>query len=201
MNPAWSQFLMLATLLGCLGLVIWIGSRAVRRRSVGRIAGVLVGAIAVYSAALVGASFMAGTSSLRPGDTKCFDEWCASMLAAYVGPADHDVTVQTRLTNHGRRNQRSILARAFIDSGGKRSWPQNAQDLHATVPGGESVDVSLLFIHTGPLRSPRFVVTEAASGDVTPGLIVIGDESSLFHPLAGWSLSLESSTAPAPLAL
>ncbi|HSO94242.1 MAG TPA: hypothetical protein VLS53_07230, partial [Candidatus Dormibacteraeota bacterium] len=136
---------------------------------------------------LVGASATTGMTTLKTGEAKCFDEWCAAMLGAQAGSTG-TVDVRVRLENHGRGAQRSVLARAFIESGGQRYGPHNPEDLHILVPGGGSVDVAFIFNAPVQPASARFVVTEAASGELTPGVVVIGDESSPFHPIAGWSL-------------
>jgi hypothetical protein len=127
-------------------------------------------------------------NTLKTGDIKCFDEWCAAMLGAQATGSPGTIEVRVRLDNHGRGAQRSILARAFVDAGAKRYWPQNPEDLHVSVPGQDSVAVRFVFTIPPSLSTGRFVVTEAASGELTPGVIVIGDESSPFHALSGWPL-------------
>ena len=145
--------------------------------------------LVLYLVALVGVGVTSHATNLKPGDTKCFDEWCAGMLTYQPGVSQATATVKVRLHNHGRRAQRSNLARAFIEAGGRRIWERNPDDLQVLVPGEVSVDVQLNFAIPARLASPRFVVTEAASGSLTPGVIVIGDESSPFHPIAGWPLN------------
>jgi hypothetical protein len=110
------------------------------------------------------------------------------MVSYRAGASPSTLAVEVRLENHGRRAQKSVLARAFVEAGGQRIWPQNPHDLQVLVPPRGSVNVRLLFTVRARLGSPRFVVTEAASGELTPGLIVIGDESSPFHAIAGWPL-------------
>ena len=198
MNPAGPQYLVLLVLATGVVLLAWIAVRASRRRSVSRIAGVLVGLVAVYSAGLLGTSLLVVAPVLRPGDTKCFDEWCATMLGAQTGPARDQVTVHVRLANQGRRPQKSVLARAFIESRGKRSWPLNPDVLQTPVPGGGSFDIRLLFALSPYAPSPHFVVTEAASGSVSPGIVIIDDESSPFHSLAGWPVSLSDAATAGP---
>jgi hypothetical protein len=137
----------------------------------------------------VGVGVTSPANNLKTGDIKCFDEWCAGMLTYRPDVSQATATVNVRLDNHGRRTQKSVLARAFIQSGGQRIWPQNPGDLQVLVPAEGSVDVQLNFAIPARLASPRFVVTAAASGSLTPGVIVIGDESSPFHPIAGWLLN------------
>ena len=179
---------MLLVGLATIVLGVSIAIRLVARRPWGRLVAVLVGLLFVYGAALLGASATTGTSPLKTGDLKCFDEWCAAMLGAQAAGSTGTVEVRVRLENHGRGAQRSVLARAFIESGGQRFWPLNPEDLHILVPGGGSLEVKFVFNVPVQVASARFVVTEAASGELTPGVVVIGDESSPFHPIAGWSL-------------
>jgi hypothetical protein len=188
-NPGGPQLLMLLMVLATVILVVMVTIRASGRRPVGRLVAILGGLVLLYAIAVVGVSAASGTTNLKPGDGKCFDEWCASMLGAQAGASPRTVAVQVRLENHGRRAQKSVLARAFVDAGGERIWPQNPDDLQVLVPAKGSLDVRFRFSLPTQLASPRFVVTEAASGELTPGLIVIGDESSPFHTLAGWPLS------------
>jgi len=48
--------------------------------------------------------------------------------------------------------------------------------------------VTLNFDLPPQVEPARFVITEAASGTPTPGILVIGDESSPFHSISGWPL-------------
>jgi hypothetical protein len=102
--------------------------------------------------------------------------------------AQAGLMIRVRLENHGRRAQRSTLARAFIEAGGRQLWPHNPDALQVMVPPGQDLDLDLDFDLPPTLEQARFVISEAASGTPTPGVVVIGDESSPFHPLAGWAL-------------
>jgi hypothetical protein len=179
---------MLLVVLAAIVLGVWIAVRLVARRPWGRLVALLLGLLLVYAGALLGVSAASGMSTLKTGDIKCFDEWCAAMLGAQATGSSRTIEVRVRIENHGRGVERSILARAFVDSGSKRYWPKNPEDLHVSVPGQGSVDVRLVFTIPASLSTGRFVVTEAASGELTPGVIVIGDESSPLHPLSGWPL-------------
>jgi hypothetical protein len=188
-NAAGPQLLMLMTVVVSIGLGIWIAGRLVARRRAGPFVAILAGLLLLYAAALLVVSAASSTTTLKTGDMKCFDEWCATMLDAEAGASQNTLAVQVRLENHGRGAQRSVLARAFVEAAGQRYWPRNPDVLHIVVPGGGSVVVRLVFARPTQLASARFVVTEAASGELTPGLIVIGDESSPFHSIAGWPLN------------
>ena len=188
MNPAAPQLLMLMVVAAALTLLVWIAVRAIRGRSIRLPVAVLSGLVAVYLGGLLGASAASRAADLKPGALKCFDEWCAGPVAADVASGQPGLVVQIRLENHGRKAQRSILARAFIEAGGRRLPPRNPDALQVLVPPGQALELNLDFDLPPRLDESRFVVTEAASGALTPGLIVIGDEASPFHPLAGWPL-------------
>jgi len=188
-NAAGPRLLMLMMVVVSIGLGIWIAGRLVARRSAGPLVAILAGLLLLYAAALVGVGVASGATTLKPGDTKCFDDWCAAMVSAQAGAAPRTLEVQVRLENHGLGAQRSVLARAYIETPGQRYWPRNPEDLQALVPGGGTVRVRLVFDVPAQAASGRFVVTEAASGELTPGVIVIGDESSPFHAIAGWPLT------------
>ena len=177
---------MLLVVVVTIGLAVLIAVSVVTRRSAVLPLAVLGGVVLLYGAAIVGVSAASGAQDLRPGDVKCFDEWCASMVSAESDPAARTVAVQVHLENHGRGAQRSVLAGAFIETGRQRLWTRNPDELHLLLPGGGGVNVRLLFEVPGRLASARFVITEAASGQLTPGAIVIGDEASPFHGSAGW---------------
>jgi hypothetical protein len=179
---------MLLVVLAAIVLGVWIAIRLVARRPSGGLVALLLGLLLVYLAALLGVSVASGVSTLETGDIKCFDEWCATMLGVQATGSPGTIEVRVRLDNHGRGAQRSVLARAFIDAGGKRYWPHNPEELHVSVPGKGSLDARFVFAIPPSLSTGRFVVTEAASGELTPGVIVIGDESSPFHALSGWPL-------------
>lgn len=187
-NAAGPQLLMLVMVGASIMLGAWIVVRLVAGRPAGRLAAAFAGLLLLYTAALLGVSAASGATTLKPGDVKCFDEWCAAMVSAKRGPAPHTLEVQVRLENRGRGAQKSALARAFLEAGGQRFWPRNPEDLQALVPGAGMVLVRFLFDLPAQAASARFVVTEAVSGQLTPGVIVIGDESSPFHALAGWRL-------------
>jgi hypothetical protein len=164
-NPAAPQLLMLLVVLAAIVLGGFIAIRLVAGRPWGRLVALLSGLLLAYFVALVGVSAASGMSTLKTGDIKCFDEWCAAMLGAQATGSPGTIEVRVRLDNHGRGAQRSILARAFVDAAGKRYLPQNPEDLHVSVPGQGSVDVRFVFTIPPSLSTGRFVVTEAASGE------------------------------------
>lgn len=158
MNPGGPQLVMLLFVLAVLIMLVWIAVRAIGRCPVWQLAASLAGLVILYAAALVAVALATNAGTLRSGDEKCFDEWCASMLSATMVPGKPAIAVRVRLADHGSRNV--VLTLVFNAS-----------------PAGQGT---------------RFVVTEAASGEPTPGAIVIGDESSPFHPISGWPLAISN---------
>lgn len=188
MNPVAPQLLMLLVVAAALALLVWIAVRASRRRSIRLPLAVLSGMVVIYLGGLLAASAEAGAADLTPGELKCFDEWCAGLVTANVASGPSGLVVQVRLENHGRTAQRSILARAFVEADGRRLPPRNPDALQVLVPPGQEIELNLDFDLPSRLNVSRFVLTEATSGALTPGLIVIGDEASPLHPLVGWPL-------------
>jgi len=185
---ALADLLMLLSAAGLVALLVSIAVQLVRRRwRSAAVLGGAAGALAVvYGSVLVGAGLVSGTRELRPGDTKCFDDWCASMVAARPDAAG-DLLVDVRVENRGRgRPMRANLARAYVEvPGGGQVAPLDASGLRTLLQPGEHTDVPLTFRVPSPVRGSRFVVTEGA-GQLGPGTFEIGGEGSPFHGIAGW---------------
>jgi len=178
---------MLVTAAALIVLVVGAAVQLVRRRPRSAVglacaAGALV---AVYGVALVGAGLASGARQLRPGDTKCFDDWCAAMLAARPGAAVGTLLVDVQLQNRGRgRAMRSNLARAYVElPGGGEVAPRDGSAMQTFLQPGERADVQLTFVLPPGRHPARFVVVEG--GGFAPE---IGGESSPFHGVAGWPL-------------
>jgi hypothetical protein len=178
---------MLLTAAALVVLVVAAAAQVVRRRpraaaGLACAAGALV---AVYGAALVAAGLAGGTRELRPGDTKCFDDWCAAMVAARPGAAAATLLVDVQLQNRGRgRPMRSNLARAYLElPGGGQVGPLDGRAMRTLLQPGERADVQLTFLLGAGQRPARFVVVEG--GGFSPE---IGGEGSPFHGVAGWPL-------------
>jgi hypothetical protein len=173
------------------GLLVATVVQLARRRSraaaaLGCAAGALV---VVYGAALVAGGLTAGPRQLRPGDAKCFDDWCAAMVAATPDAAAGTVLVDVQVQNRGRgRAMRANLARAYLElPGGGRVAPRDGSGLLTLLQPGERTDVRLAFTWPGDVRGARFVVVEGGGG-LGPGTFEIGGEGSPFHSAAGWPL-------------
>jgi len=193
--PLATDLLMLAAAAMLVALLVAAAVRLIqgRRRPAAALAGAAAALVAVYVAVDVGAGLASRPVQLRPGDVKCFDDWCASMTAAHWDPAAGALLVDVRLENHGRgRAMRSNLARAYLEVPGRAPVaPADGGPLHALVEPGRGVDVRLAFA-APPGRGARFVVVEGDTGGVGPGTFEIGGEASPFHARAGWPLDVAS---------
>jgi hypothetical protein len=185
-----SQAADLAMLLAAAALIALVVAMAVQllRRRPRAAAGLACAAGAlfvVYGAALLGAGLAGRARQLRPGDTKCFDDWCAAMVAARPGSAAGTLLVDVQLQNRGLgRTMRSTLARAYLEvPGGAQVAPRDGSGLHTLLQPGERADVELTFVVPPGRRPDRFVVVEG--GGFSPE---IGAEGSPFHGVAGWPL-------------
>ena len=190
-SPA-ADLAMLLTAAVLVALAVVVVVQLVRRRLRPAVlaagaAGVLV---AVYGLALVGAGLAGASRELRPGDTKCFDDWCASMVAARQDEVAGTVGVTVMVQNRGRgRVMRSNLARAYLEVPGVGEVaPQGlGGQLQAPLQPGERVEVDLTFVLPTDARATRFVVVEGGK-ELGPATFEIGGEGSPFHGVAGWPL-------------
>ena len=177
---------MLLTAAALIGLIGGAVTQVVRRRarSAAAVACAAGALVAVYGAALVAAGLASGARELRPGDAKCFDDWCAVMVAARPGGSAATLLVDVQLQNRGRgRAMRSNLARAYLElPGGGRVTPRDGSGMQTFLQPGQHADVPLTFALASGQRPARFVVVE---GGFSPE---IGGEGSPFHGVAGWPL-------------
>jgi len=147
--------------------------------------------VVLYLAVDVGVGLASRPVQLRPGDVKCFDDWCVSMTAAHRDAAGA-LLVDVRLENRGRgRPMRANLARAYVELAGHGQLaPADPDGLHALVSVGQPVELRLAFpAAPADLGGARFVVVEGAGG-FGPGTFEISGEGSPFHAAAGWPLGV-----------
>ncbi|HKF76975.1 MAG TPA: hypothetical protein VKF59_12585 [Candidatus Dormibacteraeota bacterium] len=189
-SPA-SDLLMLLSAAAVVVLAAATAAHLARRRwrSAGTLAAAMAALIAAYAAALLAVGLSSRAEQLRPGDAKCFDDWCAAMLSARPDPPARTVLVDVQLQNRGRgRAMRSEGARAYLElPGGGEVAPEDGSGLRMLLQPGQRVDLELTFPAPAALRGVRFVVDEGGGG-VGPGTFEIGGEGSPFHPRAGWPL-------------
>lgn len=181
-------------LLAAGGLLVLAGTIVVRLlqrrwRSAATVAGAAAAVVVVYAGAIAVSSLLAGTRELRPGDTKCFDDWCATMVTARPDAAAGTLVVDVRLENRARgRTMRADLARAYVEApGGREIPPEDGSGLQTQLDPGQRADVTLTFVVPSGARGARFVVVEGTRG-LGPGTFEIGGEGSPLHRVAGWPL-------------
>jgi hypothetical protein len=178
---------MLLTAAALIALVVAMVVQFVRRRprSAAGLACTAGALVLAYAAVLVAAGLAGGARELRPGDAKCFDDWCAAMLTARPGAAPGTLLVDLQLQNRGRgRAMRSDLARAYLElPGGGQVAPRDGSAMQTLLQPGERADVQLTFVLSPGQRPSRFAVVEG--GGFSPE---IGGEGSPFHGVAGWPL-------------
>jgi hypothetical protein len=192
-----TEGLMLLTGAGAVGLA---GAAIVQvargsRRAAALLAVAVVAVAAVYGAALVGTGVASRPPQLAPRDAKCFDDWCAALVAARLDAGAATWLVDVQLQNRGRgRAMRSNLARAYLEvPGGGEIAPEDGRALHQLLRPGERVEVPLVFRAPGAMRGLRFVVVEGAGG-IGPEAFEIGGEGSPFHARAGWPLPVAAAS-------
>ena len=190
MSPAADLVMLLAAAaLAGLGAAAVVQVARRRWRPALGLAGAAAALVVGYGTVLVAAGLTAGAADLRPGDAKCFDDWCAAMVAARPDPAAGTIVVDVQLQNRGRgRAMRSNLARAYLEvPGSGEVAPSDAGGLRTFLQPGQRADVLLSFPAAAGLRGARFVVVEGGGG-IGPGTFEIGGEGSPFHRRAGWPL-------------
>lgn len=162
-----------------------------RQRAAARFGAVALAVILLYAGALLGTGISSNPQELKVGDTKCFDDWCATMTAAQRGTGSVPLRIYVRLENRGRgRAMKSDLARAYLEVQGGRRFPaRDSHLLQTVIDAGGHVDIHLDFDMPPGSRRERFIVAEGIDA-LGPGTFTIGDEASPLHAIAGWPLDL-----------
>ena len=166
--------------------------------------------LALYAAILISVSLSLPRRFYRPGERRCFDDWCVT--AEYAQPAGGAIQARCPADPGGRTwvasievssvarrvRQRAPDARVEIeDRQGKRYRPcggalsqgtERARSLGDEIGPEESFLVFLPF-HLPSGAEPAGLVFH--HGDV-PGFAVIGADQSLLHPLALHRIALQS---------
>jgi hypothetical protein len=191
-DPAMPQLALLVLVLVVVSGAIWIAIRMAQHRRWRTPFAVIVAVLALYLAAWLGFAIHSAPVMLAPGDTKCFDEWCATFLSHRASEGSLEVSV--RLSNSGASLEHSNLARAFIVDGAARLWPRNPDALQEAIPAHGSLDIVLSFpVPASP--DARFEISEGDSGSFTPAFLVIDDEASPWHALTAWPINRAAAAA------
>jgi hypothetical protein len=171
-----------------------------RRTAAARIATGLVAGVALYLAVVVGVSLSTPQRVLPQGERRCWDEWCLAVESATrtdslapgaVAARDESlVMLAVRISSRARgRAQREGGVRPFLlDAVGHRYDvdPVAQRALERAGIAGDSIG-SVLQPGASILHHVAFRVPKSATGlglgkdGMGPGLVIIGDESSVLH--------------------
>ena len=195
-------------LLGLLGTLVLLGSVVVVLVTTGRLAvlalqgrwdrvrRVLAGLglyLACYAVVLIAVALTMPRQTFGPGERECFDDWCVAGISAEPAAAvDSACTAEagTRVwvttvevsSDAKRVRQRAPDARALLEDRGGRTYaacggPLANHWLADELGPGESFRV------TEPFRLPAGAapVGVVISHGAFPGVLIIGDDQSLFH--------------------
>jgi len=159
---------------------------------------------AVYLGAVVAVSLISPQRVLAIGNDRCFDDWCVAVedvtFTRALGQGDRAVTangvfyvVRLRLSNHGhgRPQRASSAAVHLIDGRGQRyDASRQGQDafeaqrgpaplLTSTIPVGQPVNTVQVFDLPKDARNVGLTIEHPVG--LSPAVLVIGDDASLFH--------------------
>lgn len=193
----------LVSVLACSALLIAAAiALALRRWSAARRLLLGLGSYTlIYALALVSIAALSPQRTFAMSQERCFDDWCiAAVRAVRVSTIGSDpsvvargsfVVVTVRVSSHAKGvSQRALDASLYaLDSAGHRydvSLPAQ-RALDATDQGGQPLNTELApgasFTHTVAFATPVDVTGLAlvVSHGAFPGVIIVGDEQSLFH--------------------
>jgi hypothetical protein len=177
-----------------LGRIAWGAVRGRWERLRGSVR-LLAGYVAGYAAVLLAVALAMPRRTLPQGVRECFDDWCVAAVgavpsrAAMVPGCDGgDVWIGTlEVSSDAKRvRQRAADAAATLeDRSGRRHQPCAMPALGGGEPRGmrdemgpgDSFQVTLAFSLPAGARPAGFVVSHGAF----PGILIIGDDQSLFH--------------------
>ena len=189
------DLVLLGSVVVVLVLLVRLGVQAVRGRwdAVGRGARGLGLYLGCYAIVLVAVALTMPRESRAARERECFDDWCAAGVRVEPAASDAPCAVDpgTRLwivtvevsSDAKRVRQRAPDARALLEDRGGREYeacagPLGAHALADELGPGDS------FLVTEPFRLPAAAVPAGAviSHGGFPGILIIGDDQSLFHP-------------------
>jgi hypothetical protein len=207
-----NDLLFLVSVIFVLVLMIRIAISALRRRfeqtrRLGKVLGVFV---ASYAVILMAVALARPRRFFAPGERRCFDDWCVSVIDARVADASNGAPCEGSSTGRtwvatvevlsvaGRIRQRARDARAELeDRHGNRYAPcaaplKDAEGLDRSLSGElgpqESFRVLLPFRLPND-REPEGLVVH--HGDF-PGVVIIGVDQSFLHTPALHRMVLET---------
>jgi hypothetical protein len=168
---------------GCLLAAAILALRGRASRAL-RLLGAWATGAAIYLIALLAVSFASPQRVLRPGDLRCWDDWCLTVESvqrtADHGSARYDVAL--RISSRARRvDQRAPDASVYLtDDLGRRYDPlpdRSAIPFDTLLHAGESIATSRAFSVPEDAREVGLIANHGTG----PGNFIIGDEASFFH--------------------
>jgi hypothetical protein len=140
---------------------------------------------AVYLATISLVSIFSPRRVLKPGDERCFDDWCFQVADVSRTPSAERVSyrIGIRLFSRakGRAQRANDVVVYLVDGLGDRFEPepdQSAVPFNILLQPGESVTATRVFSIPAGARDVGLVLEHGGSG---PGLFIIGDDLSLLH--------------------
>jgi len=172
--------------------LLWRAARG-RWSDAARQARWLGGYVGAYAVVLVAVALTMPRDSRVPGERECFDDWCAAGVAAQpatgsdapcAAAPDSRVWVATiEVSSDAKRvRQRALDAQAVLEDAGGREYgacapPLGRHALADQIGPGEAFTVMELFRIPAGAVPAGVVISHGAF----PGVLLIGDDQSLFH--------------------
>jgi hypothetical protein len=161
--------------------------QAIRGRA--RRAGVILLRVAVSTAAYLGIVALVSVSSprrvMQAGEERCFDDWCfaVSKVSRIASAGGVSYAVEFRLFSQAKRvAQRENNVEVYVvDARGNRFEPAptpSEPPFNVLLQPGDSVTTTRVFRLPADARDVGLVLDHSSSG---PGILIIGDDLSLFH--------------------
>jgi hypothetical protein len=184
-------------LLAIAILSVTLAYRKLRRRQIRGLATATLVCLLAYSVVLLAVSLRSETRQLAPGTEKCFDDWCATVIAtrsliSNQGRATKLVAVTLRIANHARKMAfRPSQPRVTLTLGdgnaavrsdrGQREFERQAgvqTDLGRRLAAGDGFQTTLVFEVPAATKDASIVLLE---GPAVLTRFLVGDENSFFH--------------------
>jgi hypothetical protein len=194
------DLIFLASFVFCTVMVfrlVWLAIRG-RWRSWRVSAWLLTGYLAVYVTALIVFALLTPRVELRPGEPKCYDDWCIAATGVHFvrvspdcpGAADVWVaTLNVRSVAIRVRQRAADAAVEMEDPSGRHYLPcgsGGSHSLRGSLEPRESFLVFLEFALPAHVRPAGLVVSHGAF----PGRIIVGDDQSWLHKPTLFHLSV-----------
>ena len=143
--------------------------------------------LALYLGVVAAVSLASPQRVLARGEDRCYDDWCIAVIDAsrVERPTGARYVVLLRLTSRARgiSQRENGLVAYVLDEQGRRfdPTPDPAEaPFNSLLEPGRSVATTRIFEVAGAAGQPVLVL-EHEGASRFPGVVIIGDESSLLH--------------------